>query len=654
MKKILLVSPYSENEAMWVTGEETSEVRNNFPPIGLATLAALAPRDRFQVQIWDENVHGLIKRVSDVGEKYDLVGLTGYIIHMPRCRQVADIFRGAGVPVAIGGPGISSVPYLFRDYFDILFINEAEHTWPQFLADWEAGRHGPEYRQIDKPNLEHSPLPQWDSIAGDMKRYAMGGVQTTRGCPYDCDFCDVIYLFGRRPRHKPIDNILEEVRAFERFGMRQVMFCDDEFSGDRPFSKQLLRALIALNRSFKEPCTFTTQVSIAMAKDDEFLNLMADANFDLVFVGIETPNKESLKGANKGQNLRGDLSEDVHKVLAHGIGIRAGMIVGFDQDEKDIFDHQYEFIQKACLTSVGINILKAPTGTPLWSRLMREGRVLDLSKLKERTNLRAHTNIVPKGMTRVELMRGYHGLLQRVYSWESFCERVRGFVSLAQRRTGAAEGPWTSRDEDRLMAELRLDARAAEAVTGLLRHTERTAPHLMHKVRTVTVQHGKYRETVMSLLPQIVRQIELEESGQVILQVDRRAVPPPENFRKEFNRVFHDVHRRVYINLRDVNHVPAALTEIFVDFLVRWGEEVERLEDFHVSFIKEISDRTCAKLNGVPPESFVSMEESDEPLPDIRKLRLADDIFKNVWIEISELRMKERQHAGARTEEPVH
>ena len=388
-----------------------------------------------------------------------------------------------------------------------------------------------------------------------------------------------------------------------------------------------------------------------MSKDDEFLDLMARANFDLVFVGVESVNEEALKGANKHQNLRGDLCANIHRVLSYGIGIRAGMIVGFDEDGTDIFERQHRFIQDSCLTSVGISILKAPTGTRLWSRLMREGRVVvDLSWYSGLLgHLRTQTNILPKRMSRIELMQGYKWLLERVYPWDAFAERVCGFVSLVNRPPGEAVVPESRAQAVERLSDVLADPEAARAIGRIFDHVERVAPHLMSKARTVIAQHARYSKTVRDLLPEIDRQVQLESSGIVVPKPDRGAVPPSKEFRAEFDRVFPEIHRRVYANLAEKTLIPEALTEIFVDFLVRWGEEVQTIDAHHVSFLHEISDRTCAKLNGVPPESFVAVSTDETSVPNIGRMRLADDIYKNVWMDLSELRLKEiRGQEGAR------
>jgi radical SAM superfamily enzyme YgiQ (UPF0313 family) len=636
MKKILLVSPQSDNEALWITGDETAEVQNNMVPLSLATIAALTPKDKFQVRIWDENVHGLIDKDTDFGEDYDLVGFTGFSMHLFRCVDVARIFRNRGAKVVIGGPGISSFPLAFRRYFDAVFVNEAEFTWPQFLSDWLNGDHKVEYRQIEKPELSESPMPDFSSMAGDMCRYSMGAVQTTRGCPFDCEFCDVIFLFGRKPRHKPIPHVLDEIRRMADYGLKTIMLTDDEFSGDRRYAREMCHELIKLNASRPSPLTFCTQISLSISRDEDFLKLLSEANFDLVFVGIESANEESLLGANKVQNVKGGgIAEQVRRILSHGIGIRAGLIVGFDQDDTSIFEKQFRFIQDACLPSVAINMLKAPLGTKLWQRLMREQRVIDLSASRRILgHPRSVTNIIPKQMTRVELLEGYRWLLERTYAWDNFAERICGYASLCAHHDASGENPQV--DAAELIAEFGTSPEAARAIEKVVEHTKRVTPHMMKKVKTLILQHARYFETVQGLIPQVSRQIELETQGRVVLKPDARLVPTPEEFRKSFNAIFMRVYRRLYVNLRDKADISSALTEVFVDFLVRWGEEFKGLEEHHVENLMELCDRTCASLNNTPPEEFVAIEDTEGAVPEVDRSRLRDDIFRNIWMELNE------------------
>lgn len=640
MKNILLISPDALNESLWVTGDESEarEIRNNFPPLGLATVAGLTPTEGYHVQLWDEIVQGRITDETQFDRQYDLVGVTGYDMHRARQVEIAQIFRQRGVPVCVGGPGVSSAAAPYRPHFDVLFVGEVESTWKQFLDDWEQGAFKNEYRQVDKPNLDESPRPVWDSIAGEMKYYGFGAIQTTRGCPYDCEFCDVIYLFGRRQRHRPIPVIMEELRELAKYGFEWVFFCDDEFGGDRKYAKELLREIIKFNATLEKPIYYSTQMCITASSDSEFCELLAAANFHMAFIGIESANTASLKGANKLQNLRGGLLENIHKILGYGIGIRSGMIVGFDEDDQSIFETTYEFLQKACLPSIGIYMLKAPIGTRLWMRLMRERRVLNMAKNKKLGPARARTNIVPKQMSRLELYQGYRWLLDKVYSWDAFADRICGFVTLAKDAV-IVDKP-TNVDGAKLARDLHLEGEAAAAVERMVAHTAEVAPQMMKRAKDLIIQFAQFYGTMRDTIADLDVNIERELAGEIVLELDDRATPLPVRFRDDLNKVLPRVHRRVYLNLNDKSHVAEALTEVFVEFLLRMGESFDKFEEYHFTMIDELCDRNCAKFNDVQAVHFVPLDEevmkAATDVPDVKRVRLVDDIYKSVFEKLTE------------------
>jgi radical SAM superfamily enzyme YgiQ (UPF0313 family) len=641
-KNILLVSPDFDVETFWINEEEgaCAEVVNNVAPLGLATVAGMTPPD-YRVDIWDEVVHGRIDATTEFARDYDLVGVTGYNGHFVRARALASVFRDRGIPVVAGGPGVSGMPDRYRPYFDVLFIGEAERTWPRFLNDWSRGELQSEYRQIETIDLSDSPIPVWDSVVDDMNRYAMGAVQTTRGCPFDCEFCDVIYLFGRKSRHKPIENVLQEVAALEALGMKHVLFCDDEFIGDFRYTKDLLKRLIPLNNSFARPLYFSTQLTMNLSRDDELLELMADANFDPVFIGIETPNKEALKETGKFQNVRADLVADVKRILSYGISIRAGMIVGFDHDDRDIFDIQFSFLQETGIPIAVASMLKAIPGTRLWRRLREEGRVLDItqvvgdSKQGDAFKPRSYTNVVPKLMSRAELMDGFSGLIERVYDWNNFEYRMKRFVSGVTRRPDVNEPPLTTGEKNALAKIGEMDPESKEPVRRILEHTENTAPFMMRRVKTLIHYEFRHVATYKTACRYLKRLVELESSGKLRFAPDARPVPIPQAFRRVYDRLFPEVHRRVYLNLEDRRFVPEALTEVFVDFLTRWGGSFDAFGEHHREFLKELCDRTCAKFNGTPPQDFVPRDEAgEETVPSALRLRLGEDVIKSVEHEL--------------------
>jgi radical SAM superfamily enzyme YgiQ (UPF0313 family) len=338
MKKILLVTSEFKAPGWDVKNLPVVQKKSLVTPLHLATIAALTPED-IEVDLWDEAVHGWIDDATEFDKEFDLVGITSHALILQRVKEIAQVFRRRGIPVAIGGIDVSSSSGFFRNDADILFFGEAELTWPQFIADWKAGSYRKEYREVTFPDLALSPLPRWDSIADDIPSYLAGTVQTSRGCPFACDYCQISFLYGRQMRYKPIDKVLEEVATLERLGLNSILFCDSNFIGNPGYAKDLLRELIPQNNSFAEPLRFQTDLTINVAKDDELLELLADANFNMLLIGIESPNKESLREINKLQNVRSDLVADCKKIMSYGIPIEASMIVGFDHDTPEIFDH---------------------------------------------------------------------------------------------------------------------------------------------------------------------------------------------------------------------------------------------------------------------------------------------------------------------------
>jgi hypothetical protein len=636
MKKILLVVPQHIETQLQVTAELPSLKGKvlKMVPLQIATVAALTPDD-IQVDLWDESLHGQIGEPTELSD-YDLVGVTGYVAHLQRAREIAQLFRKRGILVAVGGSGVSVAPERYRNFFDILFIGEAELTWPQFIADWKAGSYQTEYRQVTKPDLAISPVPRWGNIADQVKNYIMGGVQTSRGCPFDCEFCDIRNLFGNRTRYKPIDKVLEEVATLERLGVNSVGFCDDNFIGNPGYAKDLLRELIQQNNSFAEPLRFHTELTINVARDEELLELLADANFNMLSIGIESTNKESLKEINKLQNLRDDLVADCKKIMSYGIPIEAFMIVGFDHDTQEIFDQHFEFLQESHMTSTKINLLKSPQGTRLHSRLIQEGRFLNVDKgLYDKKgffskDFRGATNIIPKGMTRAELFSGYLNLVERLYDWDNFTTRIKEFVSNVKRQPNV---PQKSEPQQSLPSALTsfilsLDEKAQSAIFNIALHTRQTAPFMMRKV--IRLISGQYLEAVnLPLLREAIsKQIQLEESVDMKQFIEKPEILIPESFREPYQEIFPEIHHRVYTGLIDKTRTDEALIEVFIDFLTRWRKTFAQFSDQHRASLDELTDRIIAKENGTAGNK--SPVQADEAVPDIKKTMLAEEIFQAV------------------------
>ncbi len=415
--KIYLVAPKNP-ESFWTFDRILPSLRKRcvFPNLSLPTVAALTPPGH-EVVLCDENVEPV-----DFGVDADIVGITGYVVHKARILQIAAEFRRRGKLIVVGGPFASLCPEELRGRVDVVFMGEAEYTWPRFLEDYAKGAWQPEYRQDEKPSMLDSPAPRFDLLKVD--RYRTLTIQFARGCPYSCEFCDIIVMYGRRPRTKSVPQVLAEVSAIHRLGIVNIFVVDDNFIGNKKEAKALLAALGDWQRRRGYPIEFMTEVSLNVAQDDELLRLMKEANFATVFVGIESPRAASLQESNKAQNMREDILTAVHRIQAAGIQVMAGMIVGFDSDDAAIFDEQFRFIQDARIPISMTGMLNAVPKTPLHARLKQAGRLIAESVGDQFV----FTNIVPGGMTRLELYEGYRRLLRRLYAYRNYRRRSMDFL----------------------------------------------------------------------------------------------------------------------------------------------------------------------------------------------------------------------------------
>jgi radical SAM superfamily enzyme YgiQ (UPF0313 family) len=397
-----------------------------YPPLGLLTLAALTPPE-YDVVICDENAGETVAYDTDA----DLVGITGYLFQMVGSFAIADRFRARGKTVVLGGPMANLLPEECRSHCDVLFEGEAEYTWPRFLREYAEGRHADRYHERDKIHLPDSPPPRLDLLH---KSYGQGIVQCTRGCPFTCEFCDIIVMYGRKMRFKPIERVLQELEAWQARGTGKVFFADDNFAGNRAYAKELLRAVVRWNSRQRSPLAFYTQASVDVVRDEELLGLLRDANFCGMFLGIETPRKVSLAEAHKPQNEKLDLVKAVHKIQSYNLFLSAGMIVGFDHDDAAIFEEQYAFLQEAAIPFVLVNALEAVPGTPLFSRLRAERRLVNPSYTDAKAAARYETgvggtNFRPLQMTQTELLQGLEWLYQKLYAPKAFAARFLGNLS---------------------------------------------------------------------------------------------------------------------------------------------------------------------------------------------------------------------------------
>ncbi|MGH7930679.1 MAG: radical SAM protein, partial [Candidatus Binatia bacterium] len=347
-------------------------------------------------------------------ESFDIVGVTGMNVQKERMRQILEKLRPMNVLTVVGGAYASVDEGFFDGLCDVLFSGEADDTWPEFVSCIAEGRnHDILYKQRNPTDMTKVPKPRFDLLKVD--RYASGALQFSRGCPFQCEFCDIIVTFGRRPRTKNPQQVVEELDEMRRVGFFSCFIVDDNFIGNKKAAKELLRLIIPWQQKNGYPLRLTTEASVNLADDPELLELLYQANFRSVFIGIETPRVASLNETKKFQNMRGDsLEAKLARIRNAGMEVSAGFIVGFDNDDTTIFEEQFRFIQENGILLAMVGMLAAVPKTPLYERLEKEGRL----KLDD-----PNCNIVPKQMTSSELQRNYWELLKRLYDPQAFFDR---------------------------------------------------------------------------------------------------------------------------------------------------------------------------------------------------------------------------------------
>jgi radical SAM superfamily enzyme YgiQ (UPF0313 family) len=379
-------------------------------------LAALVP-DHHDVTIIDENVEDIdFDRLG----RADLVCLTGMSIQGQRLIEILEEVRSRGVLVVVGGPMATVEPEVLEGLADVIFVGEADETWPRFLREWEQGTHQSRYEQAEKTDMARLPLPRVDLLKAD--RYMFGSLQISRGCPFTCEFCDIIVTFGRKPRLKGSEQVLAELEAFERAGLKIVFVVDDNLIGNKKAIKAVLRDIVKWQQERAYPLTLFTEASLDLAEDEELMELMGLANFQSVFIGIETPNEDSLRETKKLQNVRpnaGTLLERVRRVQQHGLDVWCGKIVDFDHDDASIFEVMPKFLAEARISAALIGMLHAIPTTPLYDRLKQAGRLHD-----EDASEIYGTNVNPLGMSPQQLRDGFIQVMQACYEADAYFQRL--------------------------------------------------------------------------------------------------------------------------------------------------------------------------------------------------------------------------------------
>lgn len=510
--RALLVNP-KYPDAYWSGRASLAFTRRRalLPPLGLLTVAALLPR-WWSCRLVDMNVEPLTDadlRASDV------VLATGMLVQRESLREVLGRCRALGVRTVVGGPCVTALPDEFPEAGHLV-LGEAEEIVPFLataLADRTAGR---VWREERKPDLALSPVPRYDLLTP--RTYLQSALQFSRGCPFQCEFCDITRLYGRRTRVKTPSQVVAELEAIRATGFRgSVFFVDDNFIGNRAAVRGALATIAQWRRRTRAPLDFYTEASMNLAEDTPLVDAMVDAGFNAVFLGVETPNPDALREAGKTQNLTHDPLQRIRRLLAHGLDVWGGFILGFDSDGPDIFDRMIEFVRSAAIPYAMVGLLGAPPGTPLWNRLAREGR-LRRDPGFEFGDQFGLTNVVHR-LPVTQLLDGYRRVMETLYSPAAYFDRCRGNLAA-----------WVEKRASRRlisMADLRAAARAviAQGLRATYRReywrflawTVRNQPAKLARAITQAAVGHHYisytRETVMPALERARRLLDKEATG---------------------------------------------------------------------------------------------------------------------------------------------
>jgi radical SAM superfamily enzyme YgiQ (UPF0313 family) len=489
--RVLLVHP-GFPDTFWSFKHALKFIRKraSMPPLGLLTVAALLP-ERWEKRLVDENVRPLSEKDLAWAE---VVMVGGMIAQRESARAILARCRAAGKTIVAGGPLFTAEHGSFPEV-DHFVLNEAELTLPEFLADFEAGRARRIYAAAGFADVARSPAPRWDLV--DLRWYASASVQFSRGCPFDCEFCNVTAMLGHRPRTKEPAQVVAELDDLWRRGWRgSIFFVDDNFIGNRRLLREGLLPALTEWRRGKEGIVFYTEASINLADDGDLTRRMVEAGFDSVFVGIETPEEAGLAECDKRQNRNRDLAADVRRLQNAGLQVQGGFIVGFDSDTPSVFERQVEFIQGSGIVTAMVGILSALPGTRLHRRLRDEGRLLGETS---GNNGDGTTNFATRMDPRA-LRDGFRRILRQIYEPGPYYRRVRTF--LREYRPPPAGFSVRVRDAWTLFyASLRLGVVGRERFHywGLLAWTLFRRPWLLRMAVTLAVYGHHFRRITEGL-----------------------------------------------------------------------------------------------------------------------------------------------------------
>lgn len=483
--KILLVYPgYPDTFWSFKHALKFISKKAAYPPLGLLTVAAMLPEE-WNKRLIDVNVTNI--KGEDI-EWADMIFISAMLVQKNSAQEIINRCKALGKTVVAGGPAFTTSCEKFKGV-DHFVLNEAEVTLPLFLKDLERGTLKEIYTSTQKPDITKTPVPLWSLI--NFKDYATMAVQYSRGCPFDCDFCDITKMYGRVSRTKEPGQIIAEVQSLYDAGWkRSIFFVDDNFIGNKKKVKEMLPRLIDCQQKHKCPSPLFTETTVGLAADEDLMRLMSAANFSEVFVGIESPNEASLKGCGKIQNTGIDLKDAIRIIQEHGLQVMGGFIVGFDQDDRNIFESVTDFIQSTGIVTAMVGMLDALPQTRLWQRLQVEGR---LTNDTTGENTDGCLNFIPK-MGKSVLVKGYKEMIAELYSPKAYYERINTFFksykSTARKRI--------SRNEIQAFFKsvwlIGIFSRSSPYFWKLLLKTSFTKPKLLHKAIEMAIFGWHFRK----------------------------------------------------------------------------------------------------------------------------------------------------------------
>ena len=616
--KILLISPGSFDD---IDSQITRAIpylfaKAIFSPHAIASVAALTPSEH-EVEIHDEYIRGPADSVLQ-DNTWDIIGISITANQVKHCLDIASQCKklAPDAVVIVGGIGVENLIHQNQDDIDVVFSGETEDTWPQFLEDFKQGSYTGMYKNISKPDMTRIPPPAWELIKEDIPLYNAVSVQTTRGCPFDCSFCDVIYTYGRKPRSKTIDQVLQEIRKLYEMNVQMVFIADDNFAGNKTYAKELLTRLVDLNNSFANPIGFITQLDITIAQDEELLTLLANSNFLAVMIGIESVNEDSLKDLNKKQNIRISIPDAVQNIQSYGIVVLAHMIIGTDSDDLTVFQKTADFIREANIIHHICHPLSAPPGTKMWYDFKRQGRIVSLDHDEITDKLDIVSNIIPRQMTRIELFEGLADYWEEIYDPQVFMERAIAFIKGIKQKPDVKNPGfgtlWKLRKMlFRVFTFFIFDVEKEHRTVffTLLRTAKSKLSYLMPRIIYLYTSYlMDYRRSMYGI--QVAREyVKWEKENPDKITIESSFIPIPENIRTHAAELFAFAYHRICEKYSNKEIVFQSVVSAMLDFSDRFGNSFDSVSELQKQQIHLSCDRITDQISG-------SLQETSEELPE--------------------------------------